>query len=241
MAIEKVRGIVINEYKSKESDKVLILFTKEMGKISAYAKGARKPKSKYAIAQLFTYADFVLFASKDFHSVTQIDIIENFNKIRNDYELICYSNYFLEIIDKTSFENSLEEDILLLLLKVLSALNSGKYKSDFIRAVFELKFASISGYEPEVINCTICGISLLESEKNHFSKEGCICTNCMKNPHETAIISYSTLYAIKYVISSDVKNILNFKLDDKVLEEFKKASEIVMKNIDIEIKSRAFL
>ena len=61
MTISTIRGIVIKETFSGDSDKYIIIFAKDIGKVSVFAKGARKLKSKFlAGTALFTYGDFIV-------------------------------------------------------------------------------------------------------------------------------------------------------------------------------------
>jgi DNA repair protein RecO len=47
MIVSSIRGVVIKENFSGDSDKYIVIFAKNIGKISVFAKGARKLKSKF--------------------------------------------------------------------------------------------------------------------------------------------------------------------------------------------------
>ncbi|MBQ1436248.1 MAG: recombination protein O N-terminal domain-containing protein, partial [Clostridia bacterium] len=50
-------GLVIREYPKGERDKLLIVLTPEMGRISVWARGARSPKSPLlSVSQLLSYS-----------------------------------------------------------------------------------------------------------------------------------------------------------------------------------------
>lgn len=150
MATFKGRGVILKESGIGESDKILTLLLKDLGKISVSARGAKKPKSKFlAGTQLFTYADFIIFNGGKFFSITQIDVIENFYALRNDFERLCYAHYFVELCEKTILENLPCDDILLLLLKSLSHLSKGRIPVLLIAAAFECKYLQFYGYAPE--------------------------------------------------------------------------------------------
>ena len=120
----KARGIVLRETEAGESDKRLILLCKGYGRLLVYARGARKPKSKFlAAAQLFTYGDFIIGDGQQFYALTQAEPIECFYGIRNDYDALRYAHYIAEISEKTILDAQPVDDLLLLLLKTYQILN----------------------------------------------------------------------------------------------------------------------
>ena len=150
----KARGIVLRENPVGETDKYVDLLLKGIGKLSVSARGARKPGSKFlAGTQPFTYSDFVIYDSGKFNTMSQIDIIEGFYGLRNDYDKLCTGNYFLELCNKVIIPGEECDDLLLLLLKTLSALARDKVTPNIAARVFEVKFLQFNGYSPELEDC----------------------------------------------------------------------------------------
>ncbi|MEG1895303.1 MAG: DNA repair protein RecO, partial [Oscillospiraceae bacterium] len=59
-----VSGIVLREIRTKESDKIITVLTKELGVVSIYAKGAMRLKNKFhSSTGLFTYSEFTIYES----------------------------------------------------------------------------------------------------------------------------------------------------------------------------------
>ena len=101
MSSEKIRGIIIRENFSGESDKFLTIFAKDKGKISVFAKGARNTRSKFlASSSLFTYGDFIIRTVTKTPTLITADVIESFYNIRNDFATAVYASCFAEFIDK---------------------------------------------------------------------------------------------------------------------------------------------
>ena len=66
--VSVVRGIVLRETDTKESDKIMTLLTQELGKIGVIAKGARGKRSRYgACAQMLAYSEWTLSRRKDWY------------------------------------------------------------------------------------------------------------------------------------------------------------------------------
>jgi DNA repair protein RecO (recombination protein O) len=54
-------GIVLKSIKYEESDSIVVIFTRKLGKISVLAKGARRSKSTFLSGtQVFSYSNFYI-------------------------------------------------------------------------------------------------------------------------------------------------------------------------------------
>ena len=238
LSIFKVRGIIIKESFMGEADKVVTILCKDIGKITAYAKGARKAKSKYlAGTQLFSYSDFVLYDGKKFFSVTQIDIIENFYELRNNFDKLCYGSYFFELIDRNILPNSSCNELIQVLLKSLSQLKKEESCAELVARIFELKFLEYDGYMPEMNSCVVCEADIATDV--YFISDGIVCKKCIG--HEiTHKISPTTIYTIQYILTSELKNLFQFNVSKEILKELRKISKLYM-NQDYPYKSLALI
>jgi len=85
MGYIKTDGIIIREVDTGEADKVVTILTRTMGKVSAFAKNSRRPRSSLvAGTQYLCLCNFILFKGKDLHSLSSCDMIEPFYQIRCD-------------------------------------------------------------------------------------------------------------------------------------------------------------
>lgn len=151
MSSEKIRGIIIRENFSGESDKFLTIFAKDIGKISVFARGARNTKSKFlASSSLFTYADFIIRTSTKTPTLISADVIESFYNLRSDLSSASFASYFAEFIDKSIIDNVADNDALLLLLKSLQKLSHNTSDTRYIGCVFQLRLLDILGYRPDI-------------------------------------------------------------------------------------------
>ena len=220
MSIEKVRGIVIKEIPVGESNKQIVVLTKEHGKMLLSAKGARNPKSKFlAGTQLFSYCNFYLYEGKGFKSINQIDIIENFYNIRTDIIKLAFASYYSEIIEKTILEEMEESAVLELLLRTYSIICNTDKNIRLITSIFQLKYLQLSGFMPEIISCGVCGCKEEYFQYFNVVMGSVLCDNCNEKQSDIKI-SRGCYKAIKYVIESDLKDLYKFNLSKHVLEEF---------------------
>ena len=93
-------GMVLSSMPVGDYDKRLVLLTKERGKITAFARGARKPNSPYlGLSEPFNFGTFVLMEGFDAYRLVGGEIKEYFLDIKNDIEGICYGTYFCDILE----------------------------------------------------------------------------------------------------------------------------------------------
>lgn len=88
-------GMVIKATDVGEFDKRLVILTKERGKIVAFARGARRPKSMFvAVTRIFAFGEFILYEGREAYTLQKADIENYFTEISNDIEAMCYGSYF---------------------------------------------------------------------------------------------------------------------------------------------------
>lgn len=145
----KVTGMVIKTEPISEFDKRVVILTKEKGKISAFAKGCRKPGNRLmAAANPFSFGEFRLYVGKNSYNIMEADIQNYFEGIRNDFDRVYMGMYFLEMADYYTRENLDATEHLRLLYQSLRALESQKYRESFVRMVYEIKTVVINGEFP---------------------------------------------------------------------------------------------
>jgi len=222
MSYLKTLGIVIREVNTGEADKIVTVFSRDCGRITAFAKGARRSKSKYSAGtQLMSYCEFVLFIGKDMYSVNSCDVIEPFYDIRNDIERLTYAAHFLDLANDMVQENQASPNLLKLLLNSLHLLAKTDKSPELIARIFELKSLSIMGYAPYVKGCIICGRDDCDSYEFSFRKCGFICSHeeCMKEDIYAQPLSAGTSKAIQHIVYSAMDSLFSFTLSPQALLE----------------------
>lgn len=141
-----VTGMVIKSEPIGEYDRRVVILTREIGKISAFARYARKQNSKLmAPTNPFSFGQFKLYAGRSSYSMSEADISNYFEALRQDYIGAYYGMYFMEICDYYARENTDERQLLKLLYQSLRALSSLQFPDKLVRYVFELKAIMING------------------------------------------------------------------------------------------------
>ena len=155
--LTEVKGLVIRTVDIKETDRLVTIFTEERGAVTALARGARSLKSrKMSSTMQFCYGKFVLYGQGDKFWIKEAELIESFFDIRNSIEGLALAAYIAEILSDVTVEEA-ERELLRLSLNSLYAIGSGKYSLSKVKAVFEIRAASILGFMPDVLACHECG------------------------------------------------------------------------------------
>lgn len=151
-----VTGIVLSATPIGDYDKRLVLLTKEYGKISAFARGARKPTGMLvAAANPFACGQFEIYEGKSSYSVTAFHAQNYFRELTADPEAAYYGFYFLELCDYYAREFCDERQALALLYQSLKALTVSAISHNLVRRVFELRLMWINGELPNVSQMNI--------------------------------------------------------------------------------------
>lgn len=146
-----VTGIILKQTPVGEYDRRVCILTREKGKISAFARGARRPGNRLAAATgPFSFGMFRLYAGRDSYTVTEADIRNFFEELREDYIGACYGAYFAEVADDCTRENNDESNMLKLLYQSLRALCAPALPDELVKCVFELRTVAVNGEFPGV-------------------------------------------------------------------------------------------
>lgn len=148
----EVTGMVLKAVPVLEMDKRITILTKERGKISAFARGARKPGSRFmAATNPFCYGVFRLYEGKTAYNLAEVKADTYFESLREDYEGAFYGMYFADVADYYTRENNDEKEMLKLLYASLKALGISSISNELVQYIFEMKTLTVNGEFPGVI------------------------------------------------------------------------------------------
>ena len=218
-------GLVIKEMNVGESDRLVTLFTRENGIIRAFASGAKNIKSKKGAAtSLLTYSSFTILKKKDSYRIYQATPIAMFFSLGCDIETISLCQYFCELAFNFGEENSPNEELLRLILNSLNFITKMKKNPILIKAITELRIASICGYSPNLVACENCGC--FEADVMYFNLEnGSLCCDECSEQKNGIPINRTLLSAMRHIVYSDFGKLYSFEIPDDSAEALSKISE----------------
>ena len=127
--IYKAEAIILKRKIIGETDRILIIFSKQYGKIKVIAKGIRRTSSKRSPhLELFTHVDLVLHKGKIWDSVSEVNTIEIFQGLRKHLSRISIAYYLSELVDRLLPDRQEHADVFAFLVESFQILNYGQYK-----------------------------------------------------------------------------------------------------------------
>ena len=139
-------GMVLFAAPAGETDRRITLLTKERGKITAFARGARKPNSPFiAATRAFAFGRVTLYEGRNSYTVAGMEISNYFDRLSMDLEASCYAAYFAEFAAYYAHDGVEAGDMLKLLYAAFVALERGSIPGPLLRAVYELKLMQVNG------------------------------------------------------------------------------------------------
>jgi len=195
----ELTGIVIKSMPIGDFDRRVTIFTKERGKIYAFAKGARRINNQMmGFARIFAYGKFKLYEGRDSYNIVNADIANYFEEVSADIESTCYGTYFLEMLDYYTKEALVDIESLKLIYYTLLALTKKSIPNRLVRRIFELKLMTINGeYDltPELKDKT----ALYTWEYIIYSKPEKLFTFVITEEALTEIEKYMDIMIRKYI------------------------------------------
>ena len=234
-------AIVLRHYELGEADKIIVLFTKERGKIRVVAKGVRKTKSTLAAGlEPFTYNHVLVYqGNSDLGNLSQCEIESSFAELRDDFVKMSYASYAAELVNELTIDkddNKLLFDLLLITYRLLSDSD----KNNLIIRTFELKLLNLLGYRPYLEHCVKCGVQLDKSFKFNALEGGLVCGDCAAAANNK--ISLGTIKFMKRLLDLNYKGIMKLDLPAYAKEELAAIlPDYIESIIDKKLKAVSFL
>ena len=196
----RVDAVVLRHSDFGEADRILTLFTRQLGKTRAVAKGARKIASRKAgHIEPFTHVRLQLAKGRDVLIVTQADTVDAYLPLRDDLILTSQASYVIELLDRFSYEDEIENPTLFrLLTDTLSRLAS---KSDpwLVIRYYEIRLLDHLGFRPQLFVCANCGTEIkAEDQFFSYTAGGAICPRCGNGLPNLKNISVDTLKYLRH-------------------------------------------
>ena len=182
-----------------EYDRRVELLSSDLGRISAFARGARRPGSSLISAtRVFAFGTFTLFQGKDSYSLHSAHISRYFDELAASMDHIYFGFYFLEVAQYFTRENLRAQEELKLLYYSLRALDKEALDDRLVKSIYELKMLVLEGLCPP--------LDRLAAMPGKYSNPDTISPGCLR--------------ALDHVIRMPVENLYRFILTPEAEDEF---------------------
>ena len=201
------KALVLRSVDYKERDKILTLFTRDQGKLTASARGCRKKGSAIAAGcQLLAWSEMVLYDYQGRWAVKEAAAERLFQGVRDDIGRLALGCYFAEVTELLAVEGEENPELLSLILNSLHVLDKLPDKPlPLVKAVFEWKAMALEGYEPLIGGGEVRG-------------EGV-----------SLPLSSPALAALDHIVHGNPRRLFSFRLEGEDLEQLASAAETYLR------------
>ncbi|MDD2443106.1 MAG: DNA repair protein RecO [Desulfotomaculaceae bacterium] len=241
MKLYKADAVVLRARDCGSGNKLLILYSREYGKIKVMAHGVSKPTSrKRGAVQPFTLTRFLIYRGRELDSVSQCEGVEMFSFLKGNLEMIGYASYLAELVDALTPEREPNANLFTLFLETLRLMAAGDIEL-LVRA-FEIKAVGLIGYRPVLESCAQCLKPF--STEVFFSPctGGVVCSACGPNVPDAAPCSRGVVETLKVLLSWPPARLPQIKVERRARNRIKYLLHEYLKyHLEQDFKSAAFL
>jgi DNA repair protein RecO (recombination protein O) len=218
-------ALVVDSYDYGESDKIVVFFCKEIGRISALAKGAHRSKKRFLNKlEIFSFVQITYSRSSPgrLAVLSDAELLNSFISLRSNLDGYKTASIIREYLLLATHDTSGDDHLFQLAVWALHSLNrNGDQRR--ILALFLIKFFDVLGYRPDLSTCQICSTRPPASEPVSFAVKsgGVICTRCSQaSPRsEYRCLAAGTVQMISAVQQQPIARLSRFKPGGMVLEQ----------------------
>lgn len=226
MALVKTKGVIIKVQDYKENDKLLWMYTEELGKVTCIAKGAKRSKSQLLSVTLpLCFGEYLLFKGKNLYNLQEGKIINSFQGLLNNLEKLTYSSYLCELIDICVENDEVNSALFKEFMICLYLLSTDALDYELLVRAFELRLLEATGYNLELDRCCICKKKISVADYISLSYYGGVCDEC--NKEYGFFISKPAYNALRFLKNTSMDKVYRLNVND----EIKKQMERVITNI----------
>lgn len=242
--ILKVEGIVIRTVDYGEANRILHVLTKEAGKISMMARGAKKVKSRFsAISQPFTHGEFVIYRSsaQAMGTINSGELINSHQRLREELVLSAYAAYLAELTSRLVEEGVPVPHIFAQLAAAFEAMEEGK-DAAVITQVYEMDMLAVAGFMPQLHACVSCGREDGDFHLLSGQLGGTICDRCSDQDGQAISVSRGVMRLLRAIQQLDLRRLGSVNVSTQAKKEMKQFIRTCMDaHLQVRWRSRDFL
>ena len=248
-------GIVLRQHRIAGNRRMIVIFTRQYGKISAGTSINEKSRSRSALAlRPFTFAEYEVFKGRDSYSINTASARRSYYSIGEDIDRFLTASAFIEYLDKVTAEGEPMPALYDLALEFLDSISRAAKSAETLLFAFIVRSLPILGVSPELDYCVNCGKPVRTPEgskeaKNDFrsfsvTSGGVLCDECAnKEKTEGAALIYQPFFDIidvfRYFRSKPISTFEKAVLRDDVTATVRKIlAEYTDRYLDADVLSK---
>ena len=216
----RARGLVLSVSDHSESDKIVTIYSPELGKVAGIAKGAKKSKKRF-VNKLEEFSLLKIMYNppkrEGLFFLQEAELENAFLSLRTIYPRYIAAAFIIELTLRFTREHDPDPNIFSLLLWALEGLENNRDPLE-ISAFFLLRILGTAGYQPVLDRCGFCE-KIVTAGQQYFLHAGggaLICRECKNTAKSDGIaITVQTLKFLHHAQCTDLKNLERLRLTRK--------------------------
>jgi DNA repair protein RecO (recombination protein O) len=235
MSNEKSEALILRVTDFSETSRIVVLFTREFGKISALAKGGRKLKGPFESALDLLATCQIVFLRKSTSGLdllTEAKLVQRFRPQERDLTCLYAGYYVAELLLGLTEEYDPHPELYTAAQAALESFAASETtRAGILR--FELALLREIGQLPDFESCVACGAPLTEGRIFGFwvSQGGLICPECQKEEYSQLTIHAGTAAALRVMASDNDQAWRRLSLSSQQLKEMKQVTTTALSDI----------
>jgi len=189
MPLRETEAVVLRTHRLGEADKIVSVFTRQLGRLRAVAAGAQRPKSRYGgTLEPLSHIRMWLFEreNRDLLRINSVELVESFFDMQKDYRVQVAAQYIAEVSERFLPEREANDRVFRLLVAVLRALKQSREVNRPL-VYFDYWLLRLGGFLPEFTRCAACRNELGAQAFYGPGVEGLLCAACRPLQGSTAL------------------------------------------------------
>lgn len=220
----KTQGVVLRHMPLGEADRIVTLFTPDVGKLRAVARGVRRTKSKLVgHLEPLCHVRVSVAEGRVLDTIVEAQIIRSFRELREDLQQVSVAVYITELVDRFTVEQVPNPTLFSHLLGVLVWLQRVEHPEKLLRH-FEIWLLADAGFGPEFHWCVECQKDLDPGDHVYSSaKGGLICPTCRINFEESTLpISMNAIKLLRFLQKEEFARVEALDIPDTLLVQLER-------------------
>jgi DNA repair protein RecO (recombination protein O) len=216
----RAEAVVLRRHDFGEADRIVTLYTDNLGKVRAVAKGVRRTTSRLGgHLELFARIQVMLAKGRNLDTITQVETVDPFVGIRDDLWRTSLAYYVAELLDRLTEENSENHDLFRAAVAGFGRIATSDRPSEALHH-FEMRALDVLGFRPELRDCVRCR-QPLRPGSNAFSPSsgGILCVDCRRVDPTAPDVSDNAIKLLRLYLADDWSTTSRLRIDADLSDE----------------------
>jgi len=232
-------SVILKKRDIGECDRLYTFYSRESGKIQAFARGIRKPSAKLA-GQLenFSTVSLIVMRSRGAGNIKSAFCEYSPIVMKSEFNTLRSSFFAAEMIDRLIETEEPDVRIFDLIIEFFGILETLAQDMSLNKVLlmeqgFLFRLLRILGYALEVQSCVRCLGKIREHIHGiSFFHGGILCETCVKDASNAQTISSETIKLLRIFENNSLPSLLKLHVSDSVIRETRRIGKLYVEWVE---------